>query len=66
MEALTVVKAPVNGVVAPIAPCKPVLVTEAFSTPLIFNEWLLASKIAGRKVVWALSKNTKAVPLPEA
>jgi len=51
VEALTVVKAPVDGVVAPIAPCKPVLVTAAFSTPLIFNEWLLASKTAGRKVV---------------
>ena len=36
--ALTVVKAPAAGVVAPIAPCKPVLVTEAFSTPLIFSE----------------------------
>ena len=36
--AVTVVKAPVDAVVAPIAPCKPVLVTEAFSTPLIFSE----------------------------
>jgi len=51
VEALTVVKAPVDGVDAPIAPCKPVLVTAAFSTPLIFKEWLLASKTAGRKVV---------------
>ena len=36
--ALTVVKAPAAGEDAPIAPCKPVLVTEAFSTPLIFSE----------------------------
>jgi hypothetical protein len=64
--AVTVVKAPVDAVVAPIAPWNPVLVIEVVATPPILNAWELASKMDGRNVVCALSKNTSAVPVPDA